>query len=79
MTHLEQLIQDLCPNGVHWYSVNDLIKQKIVHTVSASIKLKRNQYLTEGTTQIISQEEVTNLRVNIQKLMKNFIGNILNK
>ena len=57
MTHLEQLIQDLCPNGVHWYSVNDLIKQKIVHTVSASIKLKRNQYLTEGTTPIISQEE----------------------
>ena len=43
MTQLETLIQTLCPNGVHWSSVNDLIKQKIVHTVSASIKLKRNE------------------------------------
>lgn len=57
MTQLETLIQTLCPNGVHWSSVNDLIKQKIVHTVSASIKLKRNDYLTEGATPIISQEE----------------------
>ena len=57
MTQLETLIQNLCPNGVHWSSVNDLIKQKIVHTVSASIKLKRNDYLTEGATPIISQEE----------------------
>ena len=57
MTQLETLIQTLCPNGVHWFSVNDLIKQKIVYTVSASIKLKRNDYLTEGATPIISQEE----------------------
>lgn len=57
MTQLETLIQTLCPNGVHWSSVNDLIKQKIVYTVSASIKLKRNDYLTEGATPIISQEE----------------------
>ena len=30
MTQLETLIQNLCPNGVHCSSVNDLIKQKIV-------------------------------------------------
>lgn len=57
MTQLETLIQTLCPNGVKWSSVDNLIKQKIVHTVSASIKLKRNDYLTEGATPIISQEE----------------------
>lgn len=57
MSKLNRLIQELCPNGVEYSSVNDLIKQKIVYTVSASVKLKRNGYLTEGTTPIISQEE----------------------
>lgn len=57
MSKLNKLIQELCPDGVEYSSVNDLIKQKIVYTVSASVKLKRNGYLTEGTTPIISQEE----------------------
>ena len=57
MTKLEQLIQDLCPNGVKMVSVSSLIKTKLINVISASIKIKRNEYLAEGTTPIVSQEE----------------------
>ena len=57
MTRLEELIKELCPNGVRFFSIENLIKQSYVYTITPSIKIKRSDYLQVGNTPIISQEE----------------------
>jgi len=56
MTKLEKMIKELCPDGVKYFSVGELIKSKSVETVTPSFKIKRNDYKEEGSTPIISQE-----------------------
>lgn len=57
MTKLEELIKELCPNGVCFFSIENLIKQSYVYTITPSIKIKRSDYLQVGSTPIVSQEE----------------------
>ena len=57
MNRLEKLIQNLCPNGVKYIEINDLIKSKIIKIVSPSIKIKKNEFFTQGCVPIISQEQ----------------------
>ena len=56
MSRLEELIQELCPNGVEFFTVKELTKKKIIKTITPSIKIKRNDYQEYGITPIISQE-----------------------
>ena len=56
MSKLEQLINELCPDGVEYFAVSTLIKEKTIKTVAPSFKIKRNFYAVEGITPIISQE-----------------------
>jgi type I restriction enzyme S subunit len=57
MNKLEQLIKELCPNGVEFIDIKCLLKSNIVTTITPSIKIKRNDYKEFGTTPIVSQEE----------------------
>lgn len=57
MSRLDELIKELCPDGVEYISVNDLITDKQVITITPSVKIKRNDYKEEGLIPIISQEE----------------------
>lgn len=50
MNKLEKLIQKLCPDGVRYYSIGELIKSKAVLTVTPSFKVKRNDYKDAGVT-----------------------------
>ena len=45
-----------CPNGVEYISIEILIKQKHIRTVTPSFKIKRNDYKEKGAVPIISQE-----------------------
>ena len=56
MSELERLIQELCPNGVKYLAVGELIKRKIIKTITPTLKIKRNDYKESGNTPIISQE-----------------------
>lgn len=56
MSRLDELIAELCPDGVNYYSIEELIKRKIVVMVTPSFKIKRNDYKNIGTIPIISQE-----------------------
>lgn len=57
MTKLEKLIKEFCSDGVIFYSIGNLIKQKNIYTIAPSIKIKKSDYLQVGNTPIISQEE----------------------
>lgn len=57
MTELKKLIKELCPNGIRFFSIKNLIKQSYVCTITPSIKIKRSDYLQAGSTPIVSQEE----------------------
>lgn len=57
MNRLEKLIQNLCPNGVKYIEINDLINSKIIKIISPSIKIKKNDFFSQGCIPIISQEQ----------------------
>lgn len=57
MNKLDELIKELCPNGVEFHLINDLIKNKVVKIISPSIKIKRKDFMTDGSLPIISQEQ----------------------
>ena len=50
MSRLEELIQELCPNGVEYIEVDSLCE-----TQTPKIKIKSNTYLKEGEYPIIDQ------------------------
>ena len=56
MSRFEELIQELCPEGVEFFTVKELTKKKTIKTITPSIKIKRNDYQENGITPIISQE-----------------------
>lgn len=56
MTKLDELIQQLCPDGVEFKSVGNLIKEKEIRIITPSVKIKRNDYLSYGEVPIVSQE-----------------------
>ena len=56
MNKLDGLVCTCCPNGVEHITIGQLIKQKKIVTITPSIKVKRNDYLVNGSTPIISQE-----------------------
>ena len=56
MSRLDDLIQELCPDGVRCYTVDELIKNKIIMLISPTYKIKQKEYLKIGSTPIISQE-----------------------
>ena len=56
MSKLEELIQKLCPNGVEYTKLADLIKKREFLIVTPTVKVKRNDYMPSGKTPIISQE-----------------------
>lgn len=56
MNKLDGLVCTCCPNGVEHINIGQLIKQKKIVTITPSIKVKRNDYLVNGSTPIISQE-----------------------
>ena len=56
MSKLDELIAELCPDGVEFFTVKELTKKKTIKTKTPSIKIKRNDYQENGITPIISQE-----------------------
>lgn len=56
MNRLDKLVRAVCQNGVNHIAIGQLIKQKRIITITPSIKIKRNDYLVDGATPIISQE-----------------------
>ena len=56
MSKLDELIKELCPNGVEYQTIGNLINNKIIEIISPSIKIKRNDYKEIGDIPIISQE-----------------------
>ena len=42
MSKLDELIQELCPDGVEFVSMNELLKRKQISTITPTIKVKRN-------------------------------------
>ena len=50
MTKLEQLITELCPDGVPFTEINSVCK-----TLPPRIKVKSNDYLREGLYPVIDQ------------------------
>ena len=56
MSRLEELIEKLCPEGVEYKKIDNLIKDKLIKTVTPSFKVKRNDYKSEGIIPIVSQE-----------------------
>lgn len=57
MSKLEELIKEFCPNGVEYISVEELLKEKTISSITPSLKIKRNDYKDFGEIPIISQEE----------------------
>lgn len=53
---LEELIAELCPNGVEYKKIGDIKKDKAIRLISPSLKIKSNDYKNEGSVPIISQE-----------------------
>lgn len=56
MNRLDELVRAVCQNGVNHIAIGQLIKQKRIIMIAPSIKIKRNDYLVDGATPIISQE-----------------------
>lgn len=56
MSEISKMIEELCSNGVEYKTINDLIKNKIINTLTPSFKIKSNDYLKDGKYPIISQE-----------------------
>ena len=56
MSKLDELIQKLCPNGVNFYSISQLVNSKKIKTLTPSFKVKKDKYLLNGIVPIISQE-----------------------
>ena len=56
MTKLEELINELCPNGVEYKTINELFDEKSINCITPSFKIKRNDYKTNGLIPIVSQE-----------------------
>ncbi|WP_373761111.1 restriction endonuclease subunit S [Streptococcus ferus] len=52
MTKIEEMIADLCPNGVVWKELGE-----VCDTVVSPIKLKRHEYRSNGEIAIIDQGE----------------------
>ena len=52
MTQIEELLAELCPNGVVWKELGE-----VCDTVVSPIKLKRNEYQSNGAIAIIDQGE----------------------
>jgi len=52
MNRIEKLIAELCPDGVEWKKLGD-----VVNTITAPSKLKRNAYEEKGKLPIIDQGE----------------------
>lgn len=42
MSRLDDLIQELCPDGVRCYTVDELIKNKIIMLISPTYKIKQS-------------------------------------
>lgn len=57
MSKLEELIQELCPDGVIFKTIDELIIRNVIKVISPSIKIKKNDFLDFGTVPIISQEQ----------------------
>ena len=57
MSRLDELIAELCPDGVEYNTVSVLIQNHVIKTITPTIKVKRNDYKMEGLTPIVSQEE----------------------
>lgn len=57
MNKLDELIQELCPDGVRFKTIDELIKRNVIKVISPSIKIKKNDFLDFGTVPIISQEQ----------------------
>ncbi len=56
MSKLEVLIEKLCPNGVEYKSIDELLKLKKLLIVTPSFKVKKNEYRLKGKIPIVSQE-----------------------
>ena len=56
MSKLNDLIQELCPDGVEYKNMDMMIKEKILILISPSIKVKKNNFLQQGHVPIVSQE-----------------------
>ena len=56
MTKLEELINELCPDGVEYKTINELFDEKSINCITPSFKIKRNDYKTNGLIPIVSQE-----------------------
>lgn len=56
MSKLEELINELCPDGVEYKKIDVLLKEKHIKLITPSIKLKSKDYLEEGLIPIVSQE-----------------------
>lgn len=65
MTKIEEMIADLCPNGVEWKELGE-----VCDTVVSPIKLKRNEYQSNGAIAIIDQgEEFVAGYIDIEKYL----------
>ena len=56
MSRLEELINELCPDGVEYKTINELFDEKSINCITPSFKIKRNDYKTNGLIPIVSQE-----------------------
>ena len=57
MSKLKELIRELCPEGVSFILIKDLMKQKAICTITPAFKIKKNDYKESGSVPIISQEQ----------------------
>ncbi|HEM5207434.1 TPA: restriction endonuclease subunit S [Streptococcus suis] len=65
MNHIEKMLQDYCPNGVEWKELGE-----VCDTVVSPIKLKRNEYQSNGAIAIIDQgEEFVAGYIDIEKYL----------
>ena len=81
MTKIEELLAELCPNGVVWIELGE-----VCDTVVSPIKLKRNEYQSNGAIAIIDQGEefiagymiLRNISPKMNMLFLEIIQNTLN-
>ncbi len=55
MSKIDELIKELCPDGVEWFDIGILITKKYIRMVSSPIKLFKKDYKTSGLYPIIDQ------------------------
>ena len=56
MSRLDELIAELCPDGVESVTLEDLKTSAILTVLIPSFKIKKNNYKESGKTPIVSQE-----------------------